>query len=44
MIENGDGRKYALTGLEAVVVQHEIGHMNGKLIIDAKWKKRNRAG
>jgi len=41
-IENGDGRKYSLEGIEAIVVQHEINHMDGKLIIDKefKWKKR----
>ena len=39
-IENGDGRKYILEGLEAVAVQHEIDHMNGLNMIDRKWRKR----
>lgn len=42
VVENGDGKKYSLEGLEAIVVQHEISHMQGKLIIDKgiKWHKR----
>lgn len=39
-IENGDGQKYGVYGLEAICVQHEIDHWNGKLMIDRKWKKR----
>lgn len=40
VIENGDGRKYALTGLEACVAQHEIDHMKGITFLDRKWRKR----
>lgn len=42
VIENGDGSRYSLEGMEAIVVQHEISHFNGKLIIDKgiKWRKR----
>jgi len=28
------------TGLLAVAIQHEIGHWNGKTILDYKWKAR----
>jgi len=40
VLENGDGRQYSLEGMEAIVVQHEIDHMNGRLFLDAKWRKR----
>lgn len=40
VIENGDGKQYALEGIEACVVQHEIDHFDGKLFLDFKWKKR----
>ncbi len=40
VVENGDGKKYALEGLEAVVCSHEIDHQNGRLFLDAKWKRR----
>ena len=40
VIKNGDGRIYALTGLESVVCQHEISHMKGRTIFDEKWRKR----
>lgn len=45
VIENGlddERRTYNLAGIESVAVQHEINHMNGKLIIDRgiKWSKR----
>ena len=33
-IGNGDGRKYILFGLDAVVAQHEIDHMSGITILD----------
>ncbi len=39
-IQNGDGRRFVFEGLEAIVVQHEIDHMNGLLITDRKWRKR----
>lgn len=36
-IENGfDGAKYVLYGIEAIVAQHEIGHLEGRLILDEK--------
>ena len=38
--ENGDGRKYASYGIEAIVVQHEIDHINGLTILDRKWRRR----
>jgi len=34
LIENGDGKKYSFENLEAQVVQHELSHWNGELIID----------
>lgn len=40
IVENGDGKKYILKGLEAIVTQHEIDHMNGLTILDRKWRKR----
>jgi len=40
VVENGDGKKYSLKGIEAIVVQHEIAHLNGRTILDDKWKKR----
>jgi len=40
IIENGDGEKYILNGLEACVAQHEIDHLNGLTILDRKWRKR----
>lgn len=40
-VENGfDKKLYCFYGIESVAVQHEIDHMNGKLIIDKKWRKR----
>lgn len=43
IIENGidvDRSRFALYGLEALVCQHEIAHMNGRTILDDKWRKR----
>ena len=40
VLENGDGRKYSLEGIEAVVVQHEVDHCNGLTMLDRKWRKR----
>lgn len=34
ILKNGDGKSYALEGFEAIVVQHEIDHMNGITIAD----------
>ncbi len=39
-LQNGDGKIYSFTGLEAVVVMHELSHMNGRTIMDDKWRKR----
>ena len=39
IIEN-NGEKYSVYGLEAVAIQHEIDHMEGKIILDRKWRKR----
>ena len=41
-IENGDGQKYGVEGMEAIAIQHELDHWEGKLIIDRKWKKRGK--
>ena len=38
--ENGDGQKYSADGIEGIVVQHEIDHMNGKTMLDRKWRRR----
>ena len=35
-----NGRQYVSTGLEACVIQHELDHMNGLLIINRKWRKK----
>lgn len=36
-IENGlDRAKYVLYGIESIVAQHEISHLNGRLILDEK--------
>lgn len=42
LVESGqkDRQRYILNGLEAVVVQHEISHLNGKTILDYKHRKR----
>jgi len=37
-VKNGDGRLYALYGFDAVVVQHEISHMNGRTILDEECR------
>ena len=34
LIENGDGKKYSFENLEAQIVQHELAHFEGELIID----------
>lgn len=40
-IENGfDRKQFVLEGIEAIACQHEIDHMQGKLILDRKWRKR----
>lgn len=40
VFDNGDGQRYSADGIEAIVVQHEIDHMNGKTILDRKWRKK----
>lgn len=39
IIRNDDGKLYDLTDLEAIVVQHEIDHLNGTLYIDRLYSK-----
>ena len=39
VIEN-NGVKGVAYDLEAIVIQHEIDHQNGKLILDRKWRRR----
>jgi len=40
-VENGfDKVIMAFSDLDAIVVQHEVGHMNGKTILDCKHKKK----
>lgn len=36
-LENGDGRKYVLYGIDAIVVQHEVDHMDGVTILDKNY-------
>ena len=41
--ENGDSHKFEAEGLEAVCIQHEIDHLEGKLFVDyLSALKRNR--
>lgn len=40
VIENNNGERYSLDGIEAIAVQHEIDHMNGKTILDRKWRRQ----
>lgn len=40
LFKNGDGKTYSTDSLEAACVQHELSHMNGRTIIDDKWKRR----
>ncbi len=39
IIEN-EGNQYSVQGLEAVVIQHELDHINGLTILDRKWRKK----
>ena len=34
VVRNGDGTEYELSGFDAVVVQHELGHFDGELFLD----------
>lgn len=38
ILRNGDGREYAFYGFEAIVVQHEIDHMDGLTIADKEYR------
>lgn len=38
-IKNGDGKLYILNGFDAVVVQHEMDHWDGILILDREIKQ-----
>ena len=38
---NGDGQTYSSEGIEAIVLQHEIDHMEGKTILDRSFRKYN---
>lgn len=37
--ENGKEHKLRFSGLAAIVIQHEVDHLNGVLFIDKIWKK-----
>jgi len=41
-VENGDGKQYALYGLAAICVQHELDHMDGVTILDRREKEPGR--
>lgn len=43
-VKNGDGEIISVSGLEAVVIQHEIDHMNGVLCIDHAVAKEDMPG
>lgn len=36
-LQNGDGRKYVLYGLDAIVVAHELDHLDGVTIADKNY-------
>ena len=38
ILNNNKKEKYS--GIVAVAIQHEIDHMNGRTILDNKWRKR----
>jgi peptide deformylase len=40
--ENGDDRTVEASGLEARVIQHEIDHLNGVLILDRTTKDQRK--
>ena len=40
VVINNEKEKIIFVGLEAVIVQHEIDHLNGLTILDRKWRKR----
>ena len=35
-----NGKKETYEGLEAIVIQHELDHMTGLIILNRKWRKR----
>lgn len=39
-VKNGNGQIFTAEGIEAVAIQHEIFHENGRTILDCKWKSR----
>jgi len=43
VVKNG-AEKFEATGLEAVMVQHEIDHMNGMLCFDRGHKNKDKVG
>lgn len=40
VVKNGDGTIIEATGIEAFILQHELGHMDGKLCVDFQTPKR----
>lgn len=38
IVKNGDGRTLSFEGFDAIVVQHEIDHMNGVVIVDREYR------
>jgi peptide deformylase len=40
--ENGDDRVVEASGLEARVIQHEVDHLNGVLILDRTTKDQRK--
>jgi peptide deformylase len=40
--ENGEGRVVEASGLEARVIQHEVDHLNGVLILDRTTKDQRK--
>ena len=34
VVKNGDGKEYKLSGFDAVLAQHEIGHWDGRIFTD----------
>lgn len=41
-IVNGDGKELKLSGFDAVVVQHELGHWNGEVFLDYKTEEKKK--
>lgn len=34
------GFRFVAEGIESLVIQHEIDHFNGKLLVDVKWRRK----